>query len=63
METTHSVSVEDALEELEYPIFFERSERKDAYYYVMLWGNALEKQIAEAAKAKYPFEESELVYS
>ena len=56
-EKFHSVSVIEALEELAYPSFFETSERKAAYEYVMLWGNDEEKHQAEESKAKHPFEE------
>jgi hypothetical protein len=56
-ERKSSVSVEDAMEELEFPSFFEMSERKAAFEYVMLWGTEPDKKRAEEAKQKYPFEE------
>lgn len=55
-EEVRSVSVEEAIEELEFPSFFETGERKTAYEYVLLWGTDGDKERAEAAIAKYPFE-------
>jgi hypothetical protein len=63
VEAIYSISVKEELEELFYPSFFERSERKDAYEYVMLWGNEEDKRKAQEAKSKYPFDEPFLVYS
>ena len=68
MENVHSVSVAEALEELAYPSFFETSERRAAYEYVMLWGSDEEKRVAQDAKNKYPFDanttgEEQLSYS
>jgi len=58
-QAAHSVSVDEAIEELEYPSFFDTSERKAAYEYIMLWGSPEEKQRAQLAKEKYPFENEE----
>jgi hypothetical protein len=55
-EAVRSISVEEALEELEFPSFFETGERKSAYEYVMLWGDEQDKNRANTAIAKYPFE-------
>ena len=55
-EEVRSVSVEEAIEELEFPSFFETDERKSAYEYVMLWGNDEDKRRADKAIAKHPFE-------
>ncbi|MEP7234125.1 MAG: hypothetical protein ABI778_02400 [Ignavibacteriota bacterium] len=57
METIRTISVSEALEELSYPTFFERSERSASYDFVMLWGNAEDRSAAEEAKTKYPFDE------
>jgi len=57
METIHSIGVDDALEQLSYPSFFDRSERQAAFNFVMLWGDAEERGAAEKAKERYPFED------
>ena len=59
MEAIHSIGVEDALEQLSYPSFFDRSERKDAFNLVMLWGTDEERLTAEQAKLRFPFDDPE----
>ncbi len=53
------ISVTEALEQLRFPSFFDSSERKAAYEKVMLWGTAEERESAQIAKLKYPFDELE----
>ena len=59
MQTLQTISVTEALQQLSFPSFFDKSERKSAYKFVMLWGNDSERLAAEQAKNKYPFEEPE----
>jgi hypothetical protein len=58
MDTIQSISVSEALEQLIYPSFFDSSERRAAYDFVMLWGTGEDKESAEYAKRKYPFDTS-----
>lgn len=59
METLQTLSVGEALEQLKFPSFFEKHERRSAYEHVMLWGTPDDKVSAQIAKIKYPFEEEE----
>ena len=59
METLQTLSVTEALEQLKFPSFFEKHERKAAYEHVMSWGTAEDKVAAQIAKIKYPFDEEE----
>ncbi|MFI5263146.1 MAG: hypothetical protein ACHQM6_01375 [Candidatus Kapaibacterium sp.] len=59
MGTFHSIGVEDEIEKLLFPSFFDRSERKAAFEYIMLWGDAAERLAAEKARDQYPFDEPE----
>ncbi len=64
METLQTLSVGEALEQLKFPSFFEKDERRAAYEHVMLWGTPDDKVSAQIAKIKYPFDEvSEEEYS
>lgn len=56
-------SVADAMEQLTYPSFFDSSERKAAYSYVMRCGSAEEQLLAEIYKLRYPFEKKDELYS
>jgi hypothetical protein len=59
MESIHSIGVEDALEQLAYPSFFDRGERKAAYDLVMLWGTDEERDCAKKERQRYPFDDPE----
>jgi hypothetical protein len=57
MNTIHSISVTEALEQLRYPSFFDGAERYAAYKHVMIWGTPEDRLTAQHARLKYPFEE------
>lgn len=63
MEDKLAISVTEALEQLQYPSFFDKDERKAAFDLIMLMGNDEERLTAEIAKLKYPFEEQMPIFS
>jgi len=63
MQPTYTISVTEALEQLTYPSFYDSSERKVAFDLVMVLGSNEEREAAERSTLKYPFEQSEEVFS
>lgn len=62
MHSLQTLSVAEALEQLRFPSFFEKDERKAAFEHIMQWGSGQDKIDAQIEAIKHPFNEPQEEY-